>query len=41
MNMKKEVLIEELNKLGIRKDRYSLDGELVYDNVIVYKNYNK
>jgi len=37
--MKKEVLIEKLTELGVKENEYSLDGSLIYDNIIVYNNY--
>ncbi|MGN6568265.1 MAG: hypothetical protein ACTHJ0_09945 [Flavipsychrobacter sp.] len=37
--MHAEQLKEELNKIGIPWERYSLNGDLVFDSIVLYKNY--
>lgn len=39
--MDKEALKEELDKLGINPDAYSLDGDIEPDKIVLYQNYDK
>jgi hypothetical protein len=34
-------LKKELNKIGVNPNRYSLNGSLDWDKIILYKNYSK
>lgn len=39
--MDRNTLKCELNKIGVTPTEYSLDGELIPNNIILYKNYDK